>query len=134
MPASCQHYGQTPPVDPADHKREGAASAMRERVAPTFPRCTPVVVPVPAQLWILSLIGRQLSTVPPVAGLIPSAVRCRRLILPPARQETPANGNDEAPIGLVPIGYGRGERGILRDRCRLWRLNFAVYQVACLSH
>ena len=76
-----------PPVVPVNHDREGMASALHRRVAPTSMPCTPVVSWCLSCSFCSSLIECQLSTVPPVAGLLLLVCR-RRLILPPTRQIT----------------------------------------------
>lgn len=42
LPILCQHYGQTPPVDPADHDTEGDGfGCSAEGYYPTSLFCTP---------------------------------------------------------------------------------------------
>lgn len=50
LPALCQHYDLTPPVDPADHDTEGVASAVRRRVTTQRLRVAlrALSVPIPA--------------------------------------------------------------------------------------
>ena len=84
LPALCQHYDLTPPVDPADHDTEGVASAVRRRVTTQRLRVAlrALSVPIPAFVvthWALSFYRY------PSRELFRLAVRCRHLVLPPTQ-------------------------------------------------
>lgn len=57
LSATCQHYGQTPPVDPADHDTEGVALAVRRRVTTQRLRVALRALSVPVPVTLSSLIG-----------------------------------------------------------------------------
>ena len=85
LSATCQHYGQTPPVDPADHDTEGDGfGCSAEGYYPTSLFCTPRSYRC-LSVTLSSLIGLLSFYRYPSRELFRLAVRCRHLVLPPTQ-------------------------------------------------